>query len=71
MPFTEIWKLKFVIALASVDAFKVTVAEIDCLGASTTPPRFQVIVSGPLALVGLQLFVPRLSVIEVPPVFFT
>lgn len=52
------------------DTVKVIVAAIDCLGAITAPCLFQVIVNGPLALVGLQLQVVILSVNDAVPCVF-
>ena len=52
------------------DTVSVSVAAVDCPGASTVPCRFQVTVKGPLALVGFQLLVAMLRVNEVDPCVF-
>jgi hypothetical protein len=66
-----IWTLKDVIPVMLEDTDSVIVAAVDCPDVRVVPLLFQVIVSGPLALVGFQLLAAMLSVKEDPPVFLT
>ena len=54
------------------DTLSVITAEVDCPGDNVAPSLFQVMVTGPLALVGFQFPVVMLSVSKTPlPVFLT
>ena len=70
VPEIEIWTLNVVIAVMLEDTVSVSVAAVDCPGASTVPCWFQVTVKGPLAVVGFQLLVVILSVNEADPCVF-
>jgi hypothetical protein len=63
--------LKLVMPLMLDDTFKVNVAAVDAPGFRFMLSLFQVIVIGPLALVGFQPLLVMLSVIAVLPVFLT
>jgi hypothetical protein len=70
VPVMAIWTLNDVIPLMLEDTVNVSVAAVDCPGASVVPCLFHVTVIGPLALVGFQLLVVMPSVnVAVPCVF--
>lgn len=65
-----IWTLKLVMLLMFEETVRVRVAAVDCPGWSTMPCWFHVMVIGPFAVVGLQLFVVMPKVSERPLLVF-
>lgn len=70
MPVIHIWKLKLVTPTSLEDTATVRVAAVDCPGESLVPSWFHVMVIGPFALAGLQLFVVMFRVSGRPLLVF-
>ena len=72
MPVISICTLKFVTLTMLAEDVNFITAATDCPGASRVPSWSQLIVMGPFAIDGFQVFVEILNVNEVPfPVFLT
>ena len=70
MPVIHIWTLKLVMSTSLADTDRVRVATVDCPGESIVPSWFHVIIIGPFALAGIQLFVVMLRLSGRPLLVF-
>jgi len=70
VPVIHIWTLKLVMPISLADTDRVRVATVDCPGESVVPSWFHVMVIGPFALAGIQLFVVMLRVSGRPLLVF-